>query len=288
MRVLFLLLCLVGCHGGSNEPVPTCSRFAGIHLNALPHKDFSNDTNGICSNVIAALEGVECPAISFLLGSFGDSFECLNRVVHSFGDRENLIEIYVSNESCRRHGTCDVGDFATGSNVGEVDREIEGLTADEEYKSRLNVIADLAKSFPSKTHLLITPGLEDQFSHEAFKHLVDLQRATLPALSVRNPVKDQFLLNADLFESHGLEKTCNDEITDIVSQDGEVTPDDASFLARTHSCLASFLWRPEWQGRTRAVDGSLEPASESPRLRRMKFGADEAKEINALLKNAGR
>lgn len=285
--LLAILLAFLGCHSNA-APVLHCSSFRGVHVNGLLHKDFAENVDGICGNLFASLNDVECPAISFLMGSFGEEQHCLDIILASLGEREALIEIYATNGPCWRHGTCDVGDVLNSFNIPDVNEMIvdEHPQAIEEFTKRYQEIADIAAKLPPNVHLAVSPGLEDQFSDQAFQKLIAFQRRMLPnAIGVRNPIHSTELSGADVFETHGIDQHC-DEQTLIVSQDGEVTNDDAAFLTRTNSCLASFLWRPEWQGRTRGADGTLTEAAESPRLRRMNFSKSDALEINALLKKS--
>ena len=128
-----------------------------------------------CDRTLMLLDKVPYPAMAVLWGSFGDNPECLARFIRKFRDRPHLLQIHFSNETCRPGRakpprTCLEGDFLPTTSVADLNRLLATLdtaTLDAVTKRTREIAVVVDEINSANTHILLSIGLEDQYSPQA-------------------------------------------------------------------------------------------------------------------------
>lgn len=189
------------------------------------------------------------PAMAILLTTFGADFKCVNRFIELNKSRQHLIQIHPLNGPCRRNKRCDSNEIAYKDSIERFNQKLErgrGKVFFQIKKKLSNAIKKIKAN--KNTRLIISSGLEDDYTVRAHRAIVALIYETLPdAFIVRNRVGS---LCADYpCESHGV---FPDRTADIWNQDGDdlSVRDDAKWLSRCLKDfrLACFLWSSRAQG----------------------------------------
>lgn len=218
--------------------------------------------------------GADITALSILWGTFGDNQRCVTEWATKMAKsgRKHTLQIHLSNETCRRakNRKCSEAELSSDMSVSKYNRALESLDpaaigALEGRLKEIRAFADRIKT-PSM-ELVLSTGLEDNFSLAAYKVVLERVRATWPYVVVRNPVefnrqRDQ--LSADLYELHGPKPPFLEGQKCIANLDGVdiVFPhrrsptservswkDTIGYLQRYRErCRITFLWSAPWQG----------------------------------------
>lgn len=140
-------------------------------------------------------EGVSDPTLTVLYGTFGNVRKCINRFDERFGSDSSKIIIHSSNETCRRFERfCAVGEVNRHLRADEYNKKLQHRKKRvlRSIKRRGNSIARLLESSSLKSQILITTGLEDNFTNRAYRQVIrQLKNSDLKFQNVswiRNPV----------------------------------------------------------------------------------------------------
>lgn len=190
--------------------------------------------------------------MSVLWGTFGGDTSCIVRFLESNKDRPHLLQIHLSNESCRRNGNCKEGELRGDLSRRSYSAALEAgdLATYQQIAARMTEIRNLVEQTKnSNTTLVLSTGLEDNYSPKAYSNLRAFLAGYWPYLFSRS---GRAQAPGDLLERHGTNAKCKGEVT-IVNEDGDNPSARQSrrFLQRNRACFARFLWRSAHQGRKR-------------------------------------
>lgn len=270
---LFFILLLTSCGSSPHDAPPvetatlTSDHYEGFAAFAAQHDSFP------CSALIDAAIALPAPALTFPFHTFGTASDCVARFVAASADKPHLLQIYATNETCRKHNSCTTGDLFHGVSSAELNRRLEDHepTTIATFDQRFSDISQFISSVTSKnTRTVVSLGLEDEYTTEAAGIVYDLAAAHFKEIS-ENPEHPRGTISP-VIELHRDQPVAEGG---IANEDGICRTDAQSkdFLRRNKHTLATFLWRPEWQGR-RCKDGKVVGANKAPRDR--SFGFDSS------------
>lgn len=218
--------------------------------------------------------GADITALSILWSTFGNDPRCVTEWAAKMAKsgRKHTLQIHLSNETCRRakNRKCSEAELSSGMSVSKYNRALESLdpAAIGALELRIKEVREFADRIKTPSmELILSTGLEDNFSLAAYKVVLERVRANWPHLVVRNPVefnrqRDQ--LSADIYELHGPNPPFLEGQKCIANLDGVdiVFPhrrsptservswkDTVSYLERYRErCRIAFLWSAPWQG----------------------------------------
>jgi hypothetical protein len=246
------------------SPTPQIAHYEGFSVLAVTHPNFP------CDELLKATAPLPFPAIAYAIKTFGDSYDCISRFIRQSRHRPHLIIRYVEPGPGRRNGLLSGFDLLPRLSVGQLNREIERpnsevLAAIIEFESR--DAQSLKPLLLANTRVVTVLGLEDNFTERSALTVSSLLAHTDRAENPHNRASIGLRL-----ERHGNVTVMPGE---IASEDGACQSDSESrlFLSRNKHAFASFLWRPEWQGRE-CRGGMLQPPTSFPRDRRFSFNSD--------------
>ena len=155
----------------------------GLCTFAVLHKKFP------VMQAIKILSSSSKPVIAALFGTFGTSFGNLYEIMDTY---PNLTVImHMSNEVARRKGNMYRGELLRGYSVDKFNRALENKNKRVE-RAILRRVRRIKQKLDKKalpTHrLILSLGLEDQYSKRAVKRLIKLVRSEWPYEISRNPV----------------------------------------------------------------------------------------------------
>lgn len=203
-----------------------------------------------CEAYLATSDFSARPATSVLWGTFGDDPTCLSRFTSRYHDKPHLVQFHFSNESCRRNGNCEFGELRPDLNRREYSAALERkdpalLGAIRDRIKNIRAVAEASRN--ANTYLVLSTGLEDNYTSAAFVALVEELQREWPYLIARTGSR----WNTFPREQHGLNAVCGNT-TIIANVDGGVgrRSEERRFLRRNEGrCLATFLWHSKLQGR---------------------------------------
>lgn len=227
--------------------------------------------------------GTERPAISILWRSFNSKRPiCLKTFIRKYRHRNPIIEIHATNEAGRRNNRLAKYEYLASLSVNELNRRIE--TRDKRTLSKYSIliqnILNAVAPILGQAEVIISTGLEDNYTHKAAKIITKYFRERLPddIKVVRNPVshnKGKYF--ADYIELHGMypeyakRDPCISSLdgTDIDYDDGGRADKSGISLSQVRGYIKReakrgcyvFLWWQEQQGITH--NGFVEPRSRS-------------------------
>lgn len=228
-----------------------------------------------CDSALAAFEpGGNITGLAVLWSTFGSDTACLTRWARRMQqlDVPHLLEIHLSNETCRRakNRKCSDAELSPTLSVAEYNRALAARSAKviEPLRARIVEIAQVVSAFNTPTlELILSTGLEDNYSREAYAVVLETVRANWPHKVVRNPVgalRDTAKLGADYLEIHGVSPEFSANEPCIANLDGvdivfphrqSPTRERVSWNAvknyvRSYQprCRVTFFWSAPWQG----------------------------------------
>lgn len=235
-----------------------------------------------CEALLATTDFSGRPAIAVLDGTFGDDWSCVARFIERNAWRPHLVQIHLSNETCRRNRTCADGELFPQFDQHQWSRILEQRNpyALQAIADRLMNLRAVASSLASpNTTLILSTGLEDNFTDRAFAELYPFIVARWPGPVVRSGHSTPGVLR----ELHGAGAKCSGNSV-VANEDGAVMSlrDSDRFLQNNKSCLASFVWRAEHQGR-KVKRGRVTHSTTPPKTRPLSFTATDVSQLGSLL-----
>lgn len=257
-------------------PAVAQAQFVGVSAFAALSPDYP------CDALLAATDFSARPAIAVLDGTFGDDWTCVARFVQRNAWRPHLVQVHLSNETCRRNGNCAEGELYAQFNVREWSKLLEQRNphAFQAIADRLINLQTVLASFTTpNTSIILSTGLEDNFTDGAFAVLYPFVVSHWPYQVVRSGKKTSGVLR----ESHGSNARCSGN-TVVANEDGQVHSIAASdrWLAKQDRCYATFIWRADHQGRG-VRNGRVTASRTPPRKRKFKFSATDVRQLGGLL-----
>jgi hypothetical protein len=243
-------------------------------------------------------EGAE-PALAILWGTFGTDTSCLRKWFETASEKPHTLEIHLLNGPCIRNKRCEDSEIGAGLSPKELNRLLE--KEDEKLVNtivnRIKEISTAVKRFARPgDELLLSTGLEDNYSPSAYQVILRLVKENWPYKVVRNPVgnlRDKSYAGADYLELHGANPSFAPDDRCIANLDGT----DISFPHRpgippkpiswketkayvdrySGQCRLTFLWAGAWQG---LLGGSFK----APTARALQVDGRDLELIKGLLR----
>jgi hypothetical protein len=255
--------------------------YVGVSSFAILHRDFD------CKAYLRILKKNQKPAISFLWGTFGNDFRCIKRALHEVRGRSHVLQIHFSNETCRRQPrTCYAGELFKDLRVNGYNKKLERMSGSTMRKliSRMAAIQNfLVANATLNTRVIISGGLEDNYTEKAWGNLYTLLKEVLDYEIVRNPIGEDIrdLSGADFIELHGFDQHFRGRAC-IANNDGSngTLSDFRRLFQRNQGCLAVIFWERISQG----IEGDkfIRPRKRNPR-----FVGRVVKMFDTLLRELG-
>lgn len=227
------------------------TRYSGCSGFAIMHPNFP------CHSFLDLYpRKIKAPAVAVLWGTFGHKLRCLKHFTREFKDRPHLIEIHLSNEACRRNKRCHEGELLRPLGVRQYNHKLrEGNEATRKaIQGRAkNILRTLPYIVNENTKILLTTGLEDNFTKEAYTQILEWVQEVWPYDVARNPLGRHgvFVGNANYLELHGLRPNFKGKPC-ITNNDGVKIdmPAAADKFYRRYatSCRVQLIWFARGQG----------------------------------------
>ena len=195
--------------------------YLGFSGFAMMHRKFPTQA------FLDVFKGVKQPCTALLYTSFGKKKRTLKKWLELVKLRDSVLEIHFSNEAGRRNNNLQRGEFLRRLSVGKYNYKLEHknkrlLKKIRKRTRKLKKLIDKVMPCESKTRVIISTGLESQFTHKAHKVLVSTIKKEWPGvLLVHNPVNDASVFyGADLKEVHGIGDSYSNAKQTIINMDG--------------------------------------------------------------------
>lgn len=213
-------------------------------------------------------------ALAILWSTFGSDLSCLQTWAERMEklDIPHTLLIHLSNETCRRENDriCTDSELSPQLPRKRYYRLLEQRDPSvlDPLVARIREVREAVSKLKSKKlQVILSTGLEDNYSPEAYAVIVAVMRAEWPYKIVRNPVGNLPEISsagADFLELHGPTPSFSKDEACIANLDG----DDINFPGRPsplhksvdwqdvityvqryeRRCRITFLWSAAWQG----------------------------------------
>ena len=148
-----------------------------------------------CSRFLNISKSYSKPAMTVLLSTFGRNTECIKRFLNQNINKPHLLQIHLTNETCRRaKGRCTRDEIKPLWGVDKYNQELS--RGNKELKKAIQnrvrfVERNIIPLTNSRTTLMLTTGLEDNFSEKAYLNVqLWIKQAGYRGYLVRNPLED--------------------------------------------------------------------------------------------------
>lgn len=179
--ILVMLFSLLGCgESPKKEPVTHSAVYKkyeggaciGLSAFAIMGESFQGET---CERFLDIQSVTSCTTTALLWGSFGNNPSCLYRYIDQAIalNQELVIEVHFSSEVLRKKGVLNQFDFYPGLSFSEINKLLEAMPDETKavIKTRITSILDAFAPYQDYVHLIISVGLEDQFTMKARSNL---------------------------------------------------------------------------------------------------------------------
>ncbi len=223
-----------------------------------------------CAQALSVFETGAEPALATLWGTFGEDTSCLAKWFETAPTKRHILEIHPWNGPCIRNKRCEPHELGAGLSAKEFNRKVEQgdeqllRTITERIREIKTSVEKLAR--PSD-ELILSTGLEDNYSPAAFEKILRLVKENWPYKIVRNPVGDlrnRGYAGADYIELHGPKPAFGPNDRCIANLDGTdinfphrqgtdpqpISWREAGEYVQRYSkkCRLTFVWSGAWQG----------------------------------------
>jgi len=236
-----------------------------------------------CTRALEIVSQSKQPALAILYGTNwgGDNdYDCAKQFLSAVHGPK-LLEIHFSNEVARRNKTLSSGDFFPQDSVKRYNQRLQAMdgTTLTAIASRVKEIREkFAPLCASDCQLMLSTGLEDNYTAEAYKNLSDAITLEWPYLIARSPCKGtKNVFPGQFKETHS--RTARMRTLCIANEDGNQNPTldkTKKFFKQHKNCYARFIWRPKHQGN---YGGKFVPREK----RKLKIPATDVKQLGRLL-----
>lgn len=146
-----------------------------------------------CNRFREILREANRPAIAMLFDTFGKDNSCLKAFLDESiqAGKKPIVQVHFSNEAGRRNDFLDEFDFQADLNKSEYNKLLEKMSpmTKKIIAQRVQSILKLFEPYEGNVELLLSTGLEDNFSDKAWSNLYQEIRAEWPFEIVRNRVR---------------------------------------------------------------------------------------------------
>lgn len=250
-EILLFVFLLVSSVSENAIAKPTRKPFVGFSSFAAMNPNYP------CSRFLQISKSSNKPAMSILLSTFGNDLSCVQRFLEQNSRASHLLQVHLTNETCRRaRGRCTNDEIKPiwGTDRYNLELEKANPILKKEIQARTRFVID--KIIPltnSKTTLMVTTGLEDNFTYDAYLNVQKwIKQAGYSGYLVRNPLSDFCTRDrgAHLCELHSTISFW-DRTPCIFNVDGNnlSAREQLVYLRKFRFCHALFFWEPVSQGR---------------------------------------
>ncbi|MCO6430571.1 MAG: hypothetical protein J5J00_06890 [Deltaproteobacteria bacterium] len=262
----------------------------------------------VCRNFLRAISHSAKPAIAILYNTFGRNNRCLEKFwdVTAAGGKRHLTQIHFSNEAGRRMENLDRFDLLPEASIEEYNMLLERMPRwlERTLRKRVKSIRKLVERHAGTGNFILSTGLEDNYSSDAWENLYGVLRSEWSGPISRNRVHNKWMRKqvwsrpAGVYnEFHGYKKglpaepppcVANGDGQDVDFLDGsgvslgDIQPADWERVAEwrrkaaERGCIV-FLWAAKWQGFF-----SSGPVSK-PLQRKFRFDSSDGEMVRPLL-----
>lgn len=210
-----------------------------------------------CDRFLRISDYAQKPAMATLFNTFGRSESCIKKFALRYQYRPHVIEIHYDNQTCRRKPRkCFRQELFPSMGPAQYSRLLEKMRAGTERKilSRVRAIFKITtKAGSDSTRWILSTGLEDNYTHAAYKRLLTVIRKEWPYEIARNPASDRaFIGRADFAELHSPTADFGG-LPCIWNQDGLAggVPEFKAKFIQYYRCEIIFAWDGDAQGVTK-------------------------------------
>lgn len=173
-------------------------------------------TESQCNQSLQVFNNVHTPCMAILWKTFTlpENNLCTQRFLKRFEGKPHILQIHSSNEAGRRNRRLSRYEHLPGLSVNEYNKRLgrRHRRAVKAVQKNASQIKHFVKDHANvNTHLIISTGLEDNYSLEAYKTIIQTIKAVFKDVQnvqyVRNPVGDheKYFKGADYIELHGVQ-----------------------------------------------------------------------------------
>lgn len=223
-----------------------------------------------CDRFIGIARKAKSPSMTVLLSTFGNDLTCVSKFLTTFKRKHHLLQIHISNETCRRHiGRCAKEEIFPTLTTTPYNKALQrgNLKVKRAIQDRAIFIRDKILPLTNKrTKVIVSTGLEDNYNNKAYIKVLSYVKEILPKTNTaRSPVTDRcYLLNgANYCELHLTTSVFNNSLC-IWNNDGNLNSpnDQLKLFYKFSKCSVLFAWEPTSQGRGNGTK-YLEPSNRS-------------------------
>lgn len=211
-----------------------------------------------CDQYLNTVTRAQYPAMSVLWdSSFGTDKLCITRFLEAHKDRPHMLQIHIWNAVAWRNRSGEPGDFFPSLTVKEVNWLLENQNQIflQAVADRLLEIQTFVVQYGNwNTQVMLSTGLEDNYSARAYGELATFIRPRWNYLMNRNPEGSSRDVGISNFgELHGNGAVCRGRNL-VSNEDGSAQTLKAStrWMQKNGACFARFLWRNAHQGRSKS------------------------------------
>lgn len=225
-----------------------------------------------CNRYLTIAKKAKSPAMTVLLSTFGNDLTCVSKFLTTFKRKPHLLQIHLSNETCRRHiGRCTKEEITPTLTTSTYNKALQrgNLKIKRAIQNRVLFVKDKILPLTNKrTKVIVSTGLEDNYNNKAYVKVLSYVKEILPQKNIataRSPVTDRcYLLNgANYCELH-LTTSVFRSTSCIWNNDGNLNSvnDQLLLFYKFRKCSVLFAWEPTSQGRGNGAK-YLEPSNRS-------------------------
>jgi hypothetical protein len=228
-------------------------------------------TESQCNEALKVFNNVDIPCMAILWKTFTlkQNNTCTQEFFRRYEGKPHILAIHFSNEAGRRNRRLSRYEHLPKLSINGYNSGLERRrrrTTRSVTNNAKEIKHFIDKFANHESRILVSTGLEDNFSTEAFKVIVKLIREAIPNVEIiRNPVGDseKYYIGADFIELHGVQPhiksagRCIQNLDGISIKFSDGKPDAQEILlsalpafikrGQALSCLV-FLWWREAQG----------------------------------------
>lgn len=224
------------------------------------------------------------PTLAVLWGTFGDSTPestaRFKKFTDRYHDKKHMIEIHPINNTAIRNKKQYEGEPFPQYDIARFNAALERndpatlATVTQRIQEIRSVMEEVRNE---NTYLVMTTGLEDDYTTKAFQNIYAEMVKTWPYFIIRCGAAVSNFPR----ETHGKNATAGGSVV-FVNEDGYVSSlsESKKFVERNKSAMCTLLWRPQHQGRDPNTN-SFPPGS--PRDRTFIWTAEDVVSLGLLL-----
>jgi hypothetical protein len=211
-----------------------------------------------CDKFLRISSAIPKPSMVVLFETFGDDWSCVKRFTEKFHDKDHVLQIHFSNETCRSPTRiCGKGELFRSKSWADVNLLLTRPSSSTRKKlvQRVDKLHLRVSTVAGrKTQVVVTTGLEDRYGREARKFMFNFLEKSFPQFVITtNPVGSSYANALDTYlELHGVRPDFGPYQPEfcIYNPDGDELTVQQARDARTRygNCFINYLWTERAQG----------------------------------------